>query len=87
MDDLTNYLYEFLMERRMDGLRSIEEYEAYSSAIVLQEEQLKSCLDEEQQDRLDRLIDQILEQESMEREYQFQMTLDLIRELNALVGA
>ena len=87
MDDLTQCLYEFLMERRMGGLREDAEYEACSSAVVQQEERVRSGLSREQQSQLDRFIDHILEQEYLEKAYQFQATLDLFKELNALVRA
>lgn len=87
MDDLTQCLYEFLLERRMGSLRENAEYNACMSAVVSREEQLKSCLSEDQQDQLDRLMDNILEQGCIEREHQFQAALALIQELKALVGA
>lgn len=87
MDDLTQCLYEFLLDRRMGSLRENAEYKACLSAVVSLEEQLKSHLSEDQQDQLDRLMDNIQEQGCIEREHQFQAALALIQELNALVRA
>ena len=61
MDDLTQYLYEFLMERCMKDLREDAEYNACISAVLQQEEQVRAGLNPEQQSQLDRFIDQILE--------------------------
>ena len=85
MDDLTQYLYEFLMERCMKDLREDAEYNACISAVLQQEEQVRAGLNPEQQSQLDRFIDQILEQ--LEREHQFRAALGLVRELSALVRA
>ena len=71
MDDLTQYLYEFLMERCMKDLREDAEYNACISAVLQQEEQVRAGLNPEQQSQLDCFIDQILEQEYLEREHQF----------------
>lgn len=87
MDDLTQCLYEFLLERRMGNLREDAKYEVCSSAVIEQEEQVRSGFSEEQQGQLDRFIDCILEQECMEKEHQFQAVLELVRELSALTEA
>lgn len=87
MDDLTQYLYEFLMERCMRDLREDAEYNACISAVLQQEEQVRAGLNPEQQSQLDCFIDQILEQEYLEREHQFRAALGLVRELSALVRA
>ena len=67
MDDLTQYLYEFLMERCMKDLREDAEYNACISAVLQQEEQVRAGLNPEQQSQLDRFIDQILEQKELDR--------------------
>ena len=85
MNDLTRCLYEFLLERRMGSLWENADYRACISAVVPQEEQLKSSLGRDQQDQLDHLLDYIQEQGCIEREHQFQAALDLLKELNALV--
>ena len=87
MNDLTQCLYEFLLDRRMRSLWEDAEYKACLSAAVSLEEQLKSHLSEDQRDQLDRLMDNIQEQGCIERGHQFQAVLGLVRELNALTGA
>lgn len=86
MDDLTRYLYEFLMERRVKDLWEDAEYKACMSAVEQREEQVRSGLSAEQQKQLDRFLDQLLERECMEKEHHFRATLELVRELNALTG-
>lgn len=86
MDDLTRCLYEFLLDRRMGRLWEHEEYQAYCSAVLSQEEQVRSCMDEAQQKELDLLLDRIGEQDSFEKERLFQAALGLVRELDGLVS-
>lgn len=87
MNDLTQCLYEFLLDRRMGEEWNDGEYRACSLNAELQEEQIKSSLDEKQRRELDLLLDRIAERDSMEKTYLFQAALSLVRELNALVGA
>ena len=87
MDDLTQCLYEFLLERRMGHQWNNGEYRACILNAKLQEEQMKSSLHEKQQKELDLLLDRIAERDSMEKTYLFQAALSLVRELNVLVGA
>ena len=87
MNDLTQCLYEFLMERRMGGLWEDAEYKACSSAAAEQEEQVRSRLNSEQRKELEVLLDRIAEQDSAEKAYLFRAALGLVRELNALVRA
>lgn len=87
MDDLMKCLYEFLLDRRMDGLWEDEQYKACRLAAELQEEKVMSSLDESQRGELDRLLDMVAEQGSAEQTHLFRATLNLVREWNALVGA
>lgn len=87
MDDLTQCLYEFLMDRRMGGLWKDEKYKACSLAVETQEERVNSFLTSEQRKKLDQLLDKITEQECLEKAYLFQAVLELVRELNAIVRA
>lgn len=85
MDDLTQCLYEFLMERRMGSIWENEEYRACLSAVELQEEQVKSFLNGEQRKELELLLDRVAERDSIEQTHLFQAVLELVRELGALV--
>lgn len=87
MDDLTQCLYEFLLDRRMGDEWNDGEYRACILNAELQEKQIKSSLNEKQQKELDLLLDRVAERDSMEKTYLFQAALSLVRELNALVGA
>ena len=87
MDDLTQYLYEFLMERRMGYLWEDAEYRACVSGTASQEERVRSCLSGEQQKELDRLLDRIAEQDRVEKEHVFRGALALVRELNTSMRA
>ena len=87
MDDLMQCLYEFLMERRMGRLWKEPEYKECILRVRLQEEQMKSSLNEDQLKELHILLDRITELDSIEKAYLFQAALELVRELNALVRA
>ena len=87
MDDLTQCLYEFLLDRRMEGLREDAAYKACSEAVKLQEERVASGLNGAQRRELELLLDRAAEQGSIEQAHLFQATLDLVKELNALVRA
>ncbi len=86
MDDLTQCLYEFLLDRRMGSLWEDDEYKTCSLNVVTQEERVESCLSEEQRKELRLLLDRIAEQGSIEKARLFQAALGLVRELNALPG-
>ncbi len=85
MDDLTQCLYDFLLECRMGSLRENKEYRACLSAVELQEEQVKSFLNGEQRKELELLLDRVAERDSIEQTHLFQAVLELVRELGALV--
>lgn len=84
MDDLTQCLYEFVLDRRMKGLMEDERYRACCLAAELQEERVVSFLNDSQREELDQLLDQVMEQSNMEHAYLFQAALDLVQELDAL---
>ena len=67
MDDLTQCLYEFLLDRRMEGLREDAAYKACSEAVKLQEERVASGLNGAQRRELELLLDRAAEQGSMPR--------------------
>lgn len=83
MDDLTQCLYEFLMERRMGRVWKDEEFQACHQAVAAQEELIRSRLGGEE---LEALLDRLAERDSMEKERLFQETLGLVRELNGILG-
>lgn len=87
MDDLTQCLYEFLLERRMGELWKDSEYITYNSGVELLEKQIKSHLNAEQWKELELLLDRISERDSFEKTRLFQAALGLVRELNAIVSA
>ena len=87
MDDLTLCLYEFLLELRMGYLWKDEEYRACNLKVRLQEERMESRLNEEQRKELDLLLNHVAERSSLEKFRLFQGSLELVRELSALVRA
>lgn len=81
MDDLTNWLYQFVCERRMGRVYDDPEYAEASRSVDLQTEKLKKVLGETEWKELDRLLNSRNALSSIEDEYLFQATLGLVREL------
>lgn len=85
MDDLTRCLYEFVCEKRMGRLSEDKEYKEAALDVELQEQRIRSYLNEEQSKELRWLIGAIALRNHIECEYVFQAALSLSRELNGLV--
>ncbi len=85
MNGLARYLYQFVLENRLDSLKSDKEYQKCVREVNLQIERVEEDLTPEQRRELHRLIDQISVQNSIEGEHIFLAALALSRELHALI--
>lgn len=85
MDDLIKYLYQFVLENRMESLQGGEEYRNSVRSANAQIKCVERYLNEEQRKDLRLMIDRIGVQNSIENEYIFRAALKLSRELNALL--
>ena len=85
MNGLAGCLYQFVLENRLERLKSDREYQQGVREVNLQIERIEEDLTVEQRRELHRLIDQISVQNSIEGEHIFLAALALSRELHALV--
>ena len=84
MTDLMLALYEFTLARRMGHLSEDPEYDDFVRCASLQEQRLRSHLDDAGLQTLDNLLDELRLQHSAEQEVLFRAALSLSRELNGL---
>ncbi|USF28130.1 hypothetical protein N510_003089 [Firmicutes bacterium ASF500] len=85
MNGLARYLYQFVLENRLDSLKSDKEYQKCIYEVNLQIERVEGDLAPEQRRELHKLIDQISVQNGIEGEHIFLAALALSRELHTLV--
>lgn len=85
MTDLMLALYEFTASRRMGYLMEDPEYADFSRCAKLQEQKLRTRLDDGENQNLDDLLGELELERSVEQEAMFQAALSLSRELNGLL--
>ena len=85
MTDLMLALYEFTASRRMGYLMEEPEYADFSLCVKLQEQKLRTRLDDSGKQNLDDLLGELELEHSVEQEAMFQAALSLSRELNGLL--
>lgn len=85
MTDLMDNLYEFLITQRVDALLANTEYPDFSACQALQEEKLRTVLDEDGKKYLDSMLLELSNQHTAELTALFQASVALCRELNGLL--
>ncbi len=85
MTDLMLALYQFTLAHRMGHLSEDPEYDDFVRCAGLQEQRLRTQLDEAGSQTLDNLLDELRLQHSAEQEVLFRAALTLSRELNGLL--
>lgn len=85
MDDLMKCLYGFMLEHRLGSLHEDLEYGETAFDTDIQEKRLRECLNQEQQEELDCLLNKITAKDCIVSEHIFRAALALSRELNALL--
>lgn len=85
MTDLMLALYEFTVSRRMGYLMEDPEYADFSRCAKLQEEKLRTRLNDAGKQNLDDLLGELELERGAEQEAMFRAALSLSRELNGLL--